>query len=500
MRDAPDLPALDGTRAPLLVVGASFLVQRPLVIGPLVVLTVGLLHASGAPREQTLTLLLGAVVMFGVFLVEALRFRTRPVSERYLSGSLLFTGVGITVVCGLTGGVRSPLLSLLFVPSVVASATFGRSWRSAFAMGTLLTSLGGLFLWSSSFPPIESPWVEAMTVCAVGACTLLLHQGVSGLTRASPDTTRQLDVARQESREATELRAHTPTPVDEKGVSGQTTPDADTSRQLDMSRQEPRDATELRAHSPTPVDEPRVSGLTTPDADTSRQLDMPRQESREATKPLARTPMPVDEKVARDIENRLASVRTYVEVAAETSRSSRVRQRLSMVMREVTQLDDILRNSLGLSRPKMEPRRENIDIQQLLLRTSMELESRARARDVVVSTNGPPLLANVDPRRLEEALFNLLANAVGACAHGAEIEAHANREADGVSILIGDGGHDMPPRLGGRASTPFFTMQEQATGLGVTLARSVAREHGGSLTFERAPGRGMRAKLWLPGA
>ncbi|QSQ13655.1 sensor histidine kinase [Myxococcus landrumensis] len=421
MRDTPDLPALDATRAPLLVVGASFLVRRPLVMGPLVLLTVGLIHAAGAPREQTLTLLLGAAVMLGVFLVEALRFRTRPITERYLLGSLLFTGVGITVACGLTGGARSPFLSLLFVPSVVAYATFGRSWRSALATGTLLTSLGGLLLWpSSSFPPIESPWVEAMTVCAAGACALLLHQGVSGLTRAY--------------------------------------------------------------------------------ADTARQLDMARQESREASEPRTRTPMPVDEKVARDIENQMASVRSRVQFAAETSRSSRVRQHLSMVMREVTCLDDILWDSLSLSRPKVEPRRENVDIQRLLLQTSMTLEARARERDVVVSTDGPPLLANVDPKRLEEALFNLLANAVGACAPGAEIETHATREANGVSILIGDGGHDMPPRLGGRVSTPFFTLQEQATGLGVTMARSVAREHGGALTFERNPGRGMRAKLLLPGA
>ncbi|MBJ6761784.1 hypothetical protein JGU66_13500 [Myxococcaceae bacterium JPH2] len=96
MSNTPDLPTPDITQAPLHAVGASFLVRWPRMFGPVVLLAAGMLHFSGAPRKQTLTLLLGAAVMLGFFIVEALRFRTRPVSERYLLGSLLFSGVGIT--------------------------------------------------------------------------------------------------------------------------------------------------------------------------------------------------------------------------------------------------------------------------------------------------------------------------------------------------------------------------------------------------------------------
>ncbi|WP_338864325.1 HAMP domain-containing sensor histidine kinase [Myxococcus stipitatus] len=205
-------------------------------------------------------------------------------------------------------------------------------------------------------------------------------------------------------------------------------------------------------------------------------------------------------KVAHDIERLLDSVRMQLEFAAECSRSTRTRKQLASVMSEVVRIDNILRDSLGFSHPSVEPRREEIDVQQLLLRTSAELEDRARARDVVVSTEGPPLLANVDPRRLGEALFNLMANAVGACAHGAQVEVQATREATGVTIVIRDGSDGMSRRTRVRVGTPYFTMQEQAMGLGVRLARSVAREHGGSLKFESDPGGGMRARLWLPGA
>ncbi|MBJ6761785.1 HAMP domain-containing histidine kinase [Myxococcaceae bacterium JPH2] len=197
--------------------------------------------------------------------------------------------------------------------------------------------------------------------------------------------------------------------------------------------------------------------------DTARRLAAARQELLNAAAPRARPPEAVGGQAAQDIENLLVTVRVMLDLAAEGSRSSCARLRLGGVMFEVTRLEDILRDSLGFSRPWVEPRREEVDVQRLLLQTSAEVETRARARDVVVSTEGPPLLANVDPHRLGEALFNVMANAVGACAHGAVVGVQAIREADGVSILIRDGGDDTSPRVRARAGTPSFTMQEQAS-------------------------------------
>jgi len=65
---------------------------------------------------------------------------------------------------------------------------------------------------------------------------------------------------------------------------------------------------------------------------------------------------------------------------------------------------------------------------------------------------------------------------------------------------VRDTGRGMSPETLARVGTPFFTTREQGTGLGVTLARSVAQQHGGSLTFESEPGRGTVATLRLPGA
>ena len=148
----------------------------------------------------------------------------------------------------------------------------------------------------------------------------------------------------------------------------------------------------------------------------------------------------------------------------------------------------------------MELRREQVDVSQLLTGTAAVLEARARAQGVVLEVSSEPLVASVDPRRLKEALFNLMANALEACAPGARVEARAERREDAVHLIVKDTGRGMSPETLARVGTPFFTTREQGTGLGVTLARSVALQHGGTLTFESEPGRGTVATLLLPGA
>jgi two-component system sensor histidine kinase FlrB len=46
--------------------------------------------------------------------------------------------------------------------------------------------------------------------------------------------------------------------------------------------------------------------------------------------------------------------------------------------------------------------------------------------------------------------------------------------------------------------TPFFTTRAGGTGLGVVIARRIARQHGGELAFDSRPGAGTTARLRLP--
>ena len=74
----------------------------------------------------------------------------------------------------------------------------------------------------------------------------------------------------------------------------------------------------------------------------------------------------------------------------------------------------------------------------------------------------------------------------------------ANR--DLVSIEVADSGPGMDRDLAARAVEPFFTTREGAAGLGLSQAYAFARQCGGVLSIDSAPGGGAEVSITLPNA
>jgi signal transduction histidine kinase len=103
-----------------------------------------------------------------------------------------------------------------------------------------------------------------------------------------------------------------------------------------------------------------------------------------------------------------------------------------------------------------------------------------------------------DPRRIREAILNLIANAIEATPRGGEVIVEVRAVDESVQVVVRDTGHGMPQDTLRRLGTPFFTTRDEGTGLGVVLARSVVAQHGGSLRYDSEPGRGTTASITLP--
>jgi len=111
----------------------------------------------------------------------------------------------------------------------------------------------------------------------------------------------------------------------------------------------------------------------------------------------------------------------------------------------------------------------------------------------------------VDARRLKQILINLISNANKFTPDHGHILLVARRSADGgVTIAVLDTGVGMTPEQTKIALTPFgqvqshFTRTQEGTGLGLTIARGLAQQHGGDLHLESEPGIGTAAVLTLP--
>ena len=128
-----------------------------------------------------------------------------------------------------------------------------------------------------------------------------------------------------------------------------------------------------------------------------------------------------------------------------------------------------------------------------------------QARDASVSirvgSGISQMSVHADPVRLEQVFVNLLTNALDAVAGARErwIVLDAAGSGDTVEISVADSGPGVPADSRDRIFEPMYTTKEPGAGLGLglSIAYSIARDMGGTLTVGSAPGGGAVFRLTL---
>jgi two-component system, OmpR family, osmolarity sensor histidine kinase EnvZ len=131
-----------------------------------------------------------------------------------------------------------------------------------------------------------------------------------------------------------------------------------------------------------------------------------------------------------------------------------------------------------------------------------ELAAAARRDGAALAVAEPPeLIVQVRPNALRRCLGNLIANARQYAGH---IWLTSEAAADSIDILVDDDGPGIPPAERERVFRPFVRLDASrnpstgGVGLGLTIARDVARTHGGEVRLETSPQGGLRARVHLP--
>jgi two-component system, NtrC family, sensor histidine kinase HydH len=181
---------------------------------------------------------------------------------------------------------------------------------------------------------------------------------------------------------------------------------------------------------------------------------------------------------------------------------------LSTIIQEIDRVTRTIRQLLDFSRvtpASIRPVRAVAAAQAVSELLRFEAERRKVSIVVNASDLLPPLAA--DPDQFQQVLVNLVMNACDACGSGGRVLISA-RSADQndssgwrrIRIEVSDNGRGIPEEDRARVFDPFFTTKKrgEGTGLGLTVAAQIVRNHGAEIELESEPGQGTRVALLWP--
>ncbi len=204
--------------------------------------------------------------------------------------------------------------------------------------------------------------------------------------------------------------------------------------------------------------------------------------------------------LAHEVRNPLASI---AGAAGILQRNLRVERKdaecLEIIVKECQRLNSLLTDFLDFARPRT-PHLQTTDF-RLLIDSVMELAAHAVGKKpMALHKEIRPHLEPVecDPELLKQVLLNLIINAIQATPDDGEVVVSAGLRDGRLVVQVRDDGCGVSAVDRDRIFDPFFTTKESGTGLGLSVAHQIVEQHGGILTAEANPAKGMTFSVSLP--
>ena len=168
------------------------------------------------------------------------------------------------------------------------------------------------------------------------------------------------------------------------------------------------------------------------------------------------------------------------------------REDLADMTADVAEMERMIGGYLSFARGEGAEQAQMIDLSALL----EDVAGGARRAGATVAVEAAPgILLNLRPDAARRAVTNLVDNARR---HARRVSIGVLPQERSVHVLIDDDGPGIPPERREDVFRAFESGPDGGTGLGLTIARDIARAHGGDIVLEDSPLGGLRARLRLP--
>jgi heavy metal sensor kinase len=274
----------------------------------------------------------------------------------------------------------------------------------------------------------------------------------------------------------------------------------------------------LAARALAPIDTITLTARRISAEDLSARLDLP-----ETDDEVGRLAATLDEMLARleeafhrerqftadashELRTPLAAVQAILDVIHERRRSpDEYEQALDDIAEEATRLQSLTQSLLLLARSDMQTGAsfEQVDLSTLLLDVTASLRSLAEAKRLTLTYRGTDqLMVMGDTDGLIRLFLNLLDNAIKYTEQG-DVTIRASRSPDNIATIeIADTGSGISPEHLPHIFDRFYRAETSRTspgmGLGLSIAREIARQHGGSIEVSSQISQGTTFTVHLP--
>jgi signal transduction histidine kinase len=211
---------------------------------------------------------------------------------------------------------------------------------------------------------------------------------------------------------------------------------------------------------------------------------------------------------SHELRTPLAALSTEVQWALGRERQpAEYRSSLEVALRAARRMQAIVERLLVLARADAGTdldRTTRVQLDELVREVVTDLEPLAAARQLDVRVTAEPVTVRADPSRIVEAVSNLVDNAIQYNVDGGQLRVVVSTDADGVTVTVEDTGVGIDAGDLEHVFEPFYrgdparSRDAGGAGLGLTVARAIAQQHGGDLMCTSRPGAGTAVTLRLP--
>lgn len=188
--------------------------------------------------------------------------------------------------------------------------------------------------------------------------------------------------------------------------------------------------------------------------------------------------------LAHEIRNPLTAVRGFIQLLHESLRRSSKREYLQVALDELDRANGFIKDFLLFVRPAA-PNFSLVPLGQVIEEALSHVRAQALLHSVhfeLISSESLPLMY-LDQEQITQAMRNVLQNAVDFTDNGTiRIQVINDEKSEKVTLIVKDPGCGIPQQNMSRIFEPFFTSKEEAPGMGLTLAQSIIKNHGGEIS------------------